>query len=85
MEKLEENIKIRVITGGCFHRRSLVFHIEYDGRYLQYTLNHINAKTINVFGYRARFQSKFWNYRALILEKTVFRCQPMALKPLIVV
>ena len=29
--------------------------------------------TKNFFGYKARFQSKFWNYRALILGKNSFQ------------
>ena len=50
MEKLnlEENIKIRSITGGCLHKKSLVFHISHDGKYLQYLVNNIHAKTINL-------------------------------------
>ena len=49
MEKLNlEEIKIRSITGGSLHKRSLVFHIEYQNSYLQYTVNHICAQTINL-------------------------------------
>ena len=33
MESSEENIKLRSITGGCLHKRSFVFHIEYDGNF----------------------------------------------------
>ena len=49
MEKLNlEDIKIRSITGGSLHERSFVFHIEYQNSYLQYTVNHIHAETINL-------------------------------------
>ena len=49
MEKhnLEENIKIRSIT-GCLHKKSLVFHIAHNKIYLQYVVNHINAQTISL-------------------------------------
>ena len=42
-----EEVKLRSITGGALHKRSLVFHIEHQGRYLQYTVNHIYTETIN--------------------------------------
>ena len=49
MEKLYlEEIKIRSITWGSLHKRSLVFHIEYQNSDLQYTVNHIYAQTINL-------------------------------------
>ena len=48
MEKLEEKIKLRSITGGCFHKASFVFHIEHDGKFYQYTKHHLNASTINL-------------------------------------
>ena len=50
MEKhnLEENLKIRSITGGCLHKKSLVFHIAHNEKYLQYVVNHIHAQTINL-------------------------------------
>ena len=48
MENSEENIKLRAVTGGCFHRSSFVYHIEYGGIYYQYTIHHINAKTLNL-------------------------------------
>ena len=47
MENLEE-IKIRSITGGNLHRHSFVFHILWNGKYLQYTKNHLNSNTINL-------------------------------------
>ena len=48
MENLEKNIKIRSITGGNLHRHSFVFHIEWNGKFLQYTKHHLNSKTINL-------------------------------------
>ena len=48
MENSEENIKLRSITGGYYHRSSFVCHIEYGGIYNQYTINHINENTINL-------------------------------------
>ena len=49
MEKLNlEEIKILSITGSALHKKSLVFHIEHQGRYLQYTVNHIYTETINL-------------------------------------
>ena len=48
MDNLEENIKIRAITGGCNHKSSFVFHIECDGNYYQYVKNHLNTRTINL-------------------------------------
>ena len=49
MENSEENIKLRSITGGYYHRSSFVYHIEYGGIYNQYTINHINENTINLW------------------------------------
>ena len=45
---LEKNIKIRSITGGALHRRSMVFHIEYNDKNLQYTINHVHRRSINL-------------------------------------
>ena len=59
MEKhnLEENMKIRSITGGCLHKKSLVFHIAHNEKYLQYVVNHINAQTNTVISLRLVIKS----------------------------
>ena len=66
MEKhnLEENLKIRSITGGCLHKKSLVFHIAHNEKYLQYVVNHISAQTISL---RLVIKS-FLHYLNLILR-----------------
>ena len=48
MENLEENINIRSITAGSYYKRSLVFHIQHDGKYYQYVKQHLNTRTINL-------------------------------------